>query len=66
MEHGRQRNRRIECVARAASDAEAVELRRFGAGRVIVPQHELGVEMLRYTLRRFGVGDREIDVIVRR
>jgi CPA2 family monovalent cation:H+ antiporter-2 len=66
IEHARQRNRRIECVARAATEAEAVELRRFGAGRVIVPQHEIGVEMLRYTLRRFGVGDREIDVVVRR
>jgi hypothetical protein len=32
----------------------------------VIPQRELGAEFLRYALRRFGVSDREIDVMLRR
>jgi Trk K+ transport system NAD-binding subunit len=53
-------------VARAATEAEAADLRRLGVSRVIVPEREVGVELLRYALRRFGVSDREIDVVLRR
>jgi CPA2 family monovalent cation:H+ antiporter-2 len=66
VEYTRRRNRRIEAVARAATEAEAADLRRLGVSRVIVPEREVGVELLRYALRRFGVSDREIDVVLRR
>jgi CPA2 family monovalent cation:H+ antiporter-2 len=66
VEYTRRRNRRIEAVARAATEAEAADLRRLGVSRVIVPEREVGVELLRYALRRFGVSDREIDGMQRR
>jgi CPA2 family monovalent cation:H+ antiporter-2 len=66
LEYGRGHNPRLEAVARAGSEPEAIELRRLGAGRVVIPQRELGAEFLRYALRRFGVSDREIDVMLRR
>jgi CPA2 family monovalent cation:H+ antiporter-2 len=59
-------NPRLEVVARAHSDADADELRRLGAARVIVAERELGNELVRHALRRFGVSDREIDAILRR
>lgn len=62
--YARDRNPRIEIVARAHSDAEEAELRRLGAGRVIVADRELGNEMIRHALRRFGVSDREVAAIL--
>ena len=59
-------NPRLEVVARAHSEADADELRRIGATRVIVAERELGNELVRHALRRFGVSDREIDAILRR
>ncbi len=61
-----QHNPRLEVVARAHSDADADELRRIGATRVVVAERELGNELVRHALRRFGVSDREIDAILRR
>ena len=58
------RNPRIEIVARAHSDAEEVDLRRLGAARVVVAERELGNEMIRHALRRFGVSDREVAAIL--
>ena len=58
------RNPRIEIVARAHSDAEEVDLRRLGAARVVVADRELGNEMIRHALRRFGVSDREVAAIL--
>ncbi len=62
--YARDRNPRIEIVARAHSDAEEVDLRRLGAGRVVVADRELGNEMIRHALRRFGVSDREVAAIL--
>lgn len=58
------RNPRIEIVARAASDAEEDELRRLGTARVVVGDRELGNELIRHALRRFGVSDREVAAIL--
>ncbi len=54
------RNPRLEVVARADSEAEGVALRRLGAARVVVAERELGNELVRHALRRFGVSDREV------
>jgi CPA2 family monovalent cation:H+ antiporter-2 len=62
--YARDRNARIEIVARAHSDAEEVDLRRLGAARVVVADRELGNEMIRHALRRFGVSDREVAAIL--
>ena len=58
------RNPRLEVVARAHSDAEEADLRRLGAARVVVAERELGNELIRHALRRFGVSDREVAAIV--
>jgi CPA2 family monovalent cation:H+ antiporter-2 len=58
--YARSRNPRIEIVARAHSEAEETDLRRLGAGRVVVANREVGNELIRHALRRFGVSDREV------
>jgi CPA2 family monovalent cation:H+ antiporter-2 len=65
VEYARARNPRIDIVARAHSEAEESELRRLGVARVVVAERELGNELVRHALRRFGVGDREITAMLR-
>jgi monovalent cation:H+ antiporter-2, CPA2 family len=63
--YARSRNPRVEIVARAHSEAEEVELRRLGVSRVVVAEREVGNELVRHALRRFGVSDREAAAILR-
>jgi CPA2 family monovalent cation:H+ antiporter-2 len=65
VEHARRWNPRCEMVARAHSEAEEAALRRLGVGRVVVAEREVGNELVRHALRRFGVGDREISAMLR-
>jgi len=58
------RNPRVEVVARAHSEAEETELRQLGGVRVVVAEREVGNELVRYALRRFGVSDREVAAIL--
>lgn len=60
------RNPRLHVVARAHSAVDEAELRRLGVERVITAERQLGQELLRYTLLRYGVSEREIDTILRR
>jgi CPA2 family monovalent cation:H+ antiporter-2 len=60
------RNQRLHIVARAHSSTEETELRRLGVERVITAERQLGNELVRYTLMRYGVGEREIDTVLRR
>ena len=62
--YGRGRNPRLEVVARAHSDSEGVELVRLGAARVVVAEREVGNQLIRHALRRFGVSDREVAAII--
>ncbi len=62
--YARARNPRLEIVARAHSEAEETELRRLGAVRVVVAQREVGNELVRHALRRFGVSDREVAAVL--
>jgi CPA2 family monovalent cation:H+ antiporter-2 len=64
--HALDRNARLHIVARAHSGQEETELRRIGVARVITAERELGNELLRHTLGRFGISEREIDAILRR
>ena len=64
--HALQRNERLHVVARAHSAQEEAELQRMGVARVITAERELGHELLRNALWRFGVSEREVDAILRR
>ena len=66
VNHALQRNERLHIVARAHSAQEEGELRRLGVSRVITAERELGHELVRHTLWRYGVSEREIDAILRR
>ena len=59
-------NPRLHIVARAHSSTDEAELRRLGVERVITAERQLGNELVRYTLMRYGVPEREIDTILRR
>lgn len=60
----RERNPRAEIVARAHSETEETELRRLGVARVVVAEREVGNELVRHALRRFGVSDREVAAML--
>lgn len=62
--YARDRNPRAEVVARAHSEAEEVELRRLGVARVVLAEREVGNELVRHALRRFGVSDREVAAML--
>jgi monovalent cation:H+ antiporter-2, CPA2 family len=64
VEYAKSRNPRVEIVARAHSDHEEEELRRLGVARVVVAERELGNELVRHALRRFGVSDREVAALL--
>jgi CPA2 family monovalent cation:H+ antiporter-2 len=66
VHHALARNERLHIVARAHSAQEEGELRRLGVARVITAERELGHELVRHTLWRYGVSEREIDAILRR
>jgi CPA2 family monovalent cation:H+ antiporter-2 len=63
--YGLSRNERLHVVARAHSAQEEAELRRIGVARVITAERQLGFELLRHTLGRYGVSEREADLILR-
>ncbi len=62
--YARDRNPRLEIVSRAHSEAEGADLRKLGVIRVVVAERELGNELVRHALRRFGVSDREVAAIL--
>jgi K+:H+ antiporter len=66
VQHALRRNPRLHVVVRAHSEADEAELERLGAARVITAERQLGHELLRHTLLRYGISEREIDVILRR
>ena len=64
--YARRRNPRIGIVARAHSERDEEELRGMGVERIVLAQRQMGNELVRHALRRFGVSDREIAAIVER
>jgi CPA2 family monovalent cation:H+ antiporter-2 len=57
-------NPQLEIVVRTHSAAEEAYLRRQGVGDVVLGELALALGMARYTLRRFGIGDGEAEVIL--
>ena len=62
--YARTRNPRVEIVARAHSEAEESDLRELGVMRIVVAEREVGNELVRHALRRFGVSDREVAALL--
>jgi CPA2 family monovalent cation:H+ antiporter-2 len=60
------RNERLHVLARAHSAADEATLRRIGVAQVITAERQLGHELVRHTLIRYGISDREVDAILRR
>jgi CPA2 family monovalent cation:H+ antiporter-2 len=56
----------LDVIARAISEAEALKLRSFGAIDAIVAEHEVALELVRHSLHRFGVDQRQALAIVQR
>lgn len=63
VDYAQRVNPRIEIVARVETPEEAKRLMDAGATQTVEGELELAVQMARYTLRRFGVTSREVDVI---
>ncbi len=64
--YARFRNARIEIVARAHSEADELALRQIGVERVVLAERQVGNELVRHALRRYGISEREVDAILRR
>ena len=64
--HIRQLNPGLDVIARAGGRDSLGRLEAAGAGDVVQPEFEAGVEVIRHALRRVGVGGEELDGIVER
>ncbi len=64
--YARYRNARIEIVARAHSEADELALRHMGVERVVLAERQVGNELVRHALHRYGISEREVDAILRR
>jgi voltage-gated potassium channel Kch len=53
----------IDIGARVETPEEAKRLLDRGVSQTVEGERELAVQMARYTLRRFGVSTREVEVI---
>jgi CPA2 family monovalent cation:H+ antiporter-2 len=66
VEYAHRHNPRIEIIARAHSESEEALLRRHGVSRVVVAERQVGNELVRHALARFGVSEAEIAAILQR
>jgi CPA2 family monovalent cation:H+ antiporter-2 len=57
-------NPRLDIVARANSVGDLERLRRAGATEVVQPEFEAGVEVVRHSLRRFGIVGMELTSLI--
>lgn len=62
----RELNPTIDIVTRATDAGVVALLRRAGAGEVVQPEFEAGMEFVRHVLRRQGVSAREAELITTR
>jgi CPA2 family monovalent cation:H+ antiporter-2 len=57
-------NRRVDVVARATTSASRSRLRQIGASRVVEGELEVGAELVRHTLQRFGMTSQEVQLLL--
>ena len=58
--HARAGHPRLDIVARANSPRQVESLQKAGASEVVQPEFEAGVEVIRHTMRRYGIGGPEL------
>jgi monovalent cation:H+ antiporter-2, CPA2 family len=58
--YARARYPRLDIVVRVAGAEQMERLRRAGASEVVQPEFEAGVEIIRHTLRRYGIAGLEL------
>ncbi|MCC6176874.1 MAG: cation:proton antiporter [Chloroflexi bacterium] len=63
-ERARQQHPRLSIVARAFDATQLQRLLRAGATDVVQPEFEAGVEVIRHTLRRYGMSGMEVQSIM--
>ena len=66
IEYALRHNPNLHVVVRAHSAQDEAALRRLGAARIVTAEREIGHELVRHALRRYGVSDQEIAAILRR
>ncbi len=66
IEYALRSNPNIHVVARAHSAQDEAELHRLGVARIVTAEREIGHELVRHALRRYGVSDQEVTAILRR
>ena len=64
VENARRINPKIDIVARVHRDEDTLILRRLGVEEMVRPELEVGLEIIRHTLHRFGLTTQEILYIV--
>jgi CPA2 family monovalent cation:H+ antiporter-2 len=64
IHHARRLNSRIRVIARATTSGEVSSLSDAGAGEVVQPEFEAGLEFVRQVLRWHGVAAREVELIL--
>ena len=62
--HARVGHPRLDIIVRARSASDIERLRRAGASDVVQPEFEAGVEVIRHTLRRYGITGYELTQVV--
>lgn len=55
---------RLDIVARASNASQLEPLRQAGASEVVQPEFEAGVEVIRHSMRRFGIGGPELNSLL--
>lgn len=58
--HARARHPQLDIIARAGDVGHLTGLRRAGATEVVQPEFEAGVEVIRHTMRRYGIVGMEL------
>jgi CPA2 family monovalent cation:H+ antiporter-2 len=58
--YARGKHPRLDIVVRAAGAEQMERLRRAGASEAVQPEFEAGVEIIRHTLRRYGIAGLEL------
>ncbi|ACZ62605.1 cation:proton antiporter [Dehalococcoides mccartyi] len=64
VKNARKINARLDIVARVTSDTQAAKLKQMGVSEVVQPEFEVGLELSRHAMHRFGMTTIEIQYIL--
>lgn len=60
----REKNSKLDIVARVERDSDAEKLRNIGVNELVKPQFEASLEIIRHSLRRYGITTTEIQYLL--